>query len=98
MLYVIATLTVRPEKRADFLENARVVIAATLREEGCLHYDLMSSITEPNIFAFVERWTSREALEGHFRAPHSLTWRSQCEDYVLERRVEIVTPAGVETR
>ena len=37
------------------------------RSTGCLSYDLMSSITEPNCFAFVERWESREALGRAFR-------------------------------
>ena len=68
MIYVLATLIVKPEKRADFLENARDVIAATRREAGCIGYDLTSSITEPNEFVFVERWETREALAAHFEA------------------------------
>lgn len=96
MIFVIATLTIHPEKRADFLENARTVIAATIKEEGCLSYDLMSSITEPNEFAFVERWTSREALAAHFDTPHLVEWRRLCEEYVAGRKLEIIHPDKVE--
>ena len=96
MIYVIATLHIHPEKRADFLENARTVIAHTVKEEGCLSYDLTSSITEPNEFVFVERWASREALAAHFDTPHLQDWRRVSADLLADRKVEVVHPARVE--
>ena len=96
MIYVLATLIVKPEKRGDFLENARDVIAATRREAGCLRYDLTSSITEPNEFVFVERWASREALAAHFDTPHLQDWRRVSADFLAARKVEVVHPARVE--
>lgn len=97
MIYVVATLGVKPEKRADFLENARDVISATRREPGCISYDLTSSITEPNEFVFVERWESREALSGHFEAAHFLHWRDLCGEYLDSRKLEIIKPEHVES-
>lgn len=97
MVYVIATLHVRPEKRADFLENARTVISHTIKEEGCQSYDLLSSITEPNEFVFVERWASREALAAHFDTPHLVEWRRVSADYLADRTVEVIHPDKVET-
>ena len=96
MVYVIATLHIHPEKRAEFLENARSVIAHTVKEEGCLSYDLTSSITEPNEFVFVERWASRDALAAHFDTPHLGEWRRVSADYLVDRKVEIVHPEKVE--
>ena len=96
MIYVVATLTIHPEKRADFLENARTVIAATHKEKGCRSYDLFSSITEPNQFVFVERWDSRDALAAHFDTPHLVEWRRLCEGFVVERKIEVVYPEKVE--
>ncbi|RYB07862.1 putative quinol monooxygenase [Lichenibacterium ramalinae] len=96
MVYVIATLHIHPEKRADFLEDARTVIAHTVKEEGCLSYDLTSSITEPNEFVFVERWASREALAAHFDTPHLQDWRRVSADYLADRKVEVVHAARVE--
>lgn len=96
MIYVIATLTVHPDKRADFLENARTVIAATQREEGCVSYDLHSSITEPHLFVFVERWSSREALDAHFGTPHLGEWRRVSAEFLESRTVEIIHPDRVE--
>ena len=96
MIYTLATLVVKPEKRADFLENARDVIAATRREPGCISYDLNSSITEPNEFIFVERWETRDALSAHFETPHLQHWRGLCAEYLAERRIEIITPEHVD--
>ena len=96
MIYVIATLHIHPEKRADFLENARTVIAHSAKEEGCLSYDLTSSITEPNQFVFVERWASREALTAHAGTPHYAEWRQVSADYVADRKVEVIHPETVE--
>lgn len=97
MIYVLATVTVRPEHRADFLENARTVIAATLREPDCQSYDLMSSITEPNCFVFVERWASRDALSRHFETPHLQEWKRVSVDFVEKTIVEVIAPDHVET-
>lgn len=96
MIYVIATLTVKSDKRADFMADAPAVIEATRHETGCLSYDLTNTITAPNEFVFVERWESREALAAHFETPHLQHWRALCDDYVAERKLEIVTPAHVE--
>ncbi len=98
MIYVLATLTVKSEKRADFLENARDVIAATRREPGCRSYDLTSSITEPNEFVFVERWDDRDALEAHFHTPHVAHWRQLCADYLEKSALEIIKSDHVEAR
>lgn len=96
MIVVIATLHIHPEKRASFLEDARSVIAHTIKEEGCISYDLTSSITEPNEFVFVERWASREALSAHFETPHLQEWRRVSADYLVDRKVEVVHPERVE--
>ena len=98
MVYVIATVHVRSEHRADFLENARIVISATLKEAGCQSYDLFSSITEPNCFVFVERWDTREALGRHFEAPHSKQWSRVSAPFVEKKVIEIIAPDSVETR
>ena len=97
MIVVLATVTVKAEHRADFLENARTVIAATIREKGCGSYDLMSSITEPNCFVFVERWDSRDALEAHFQTDHLAEWRKVSAPFVDKTVVEVIHPERVET-
>ena len=98
MIYVIATASVKPDKREDFKRGAAAAIAATRKEEGCLLYDLHESITDPTRFVFVEQWTTREALGSHARAPHIKEWRKIAgECAAAPTKIEIITPGNVET-
>jgi quinol monooxygenase YgiN len=97
MIYVIATIQVKPDKHGPYLAGARAMIAATRKEDGCIFYDLTQSITAPNEFTFVERWTTRAALEAHFDTPHMAIWQAIGKDCVAGRVVEIITSSHVET-
>jgi quinol monooxygenase YgiN len=98
MLYVIATASVKPEKREDFKRGAAACIAATRKEDGCLLYDLHESITDPTRFVFVEQWTTREALGAHARTSHLKEWRKIVgECAAAPTKIEIITPGNVET-
>jgi quinol monooxygenase YgiN len=98
MLYVIATASVKPDKREAFKQGAAACIAATRQEEGCLLYDLHESISDPTRFVFVEQWTTREALGAHARTAHLKEWRKIVgECAAAPTKVEIITPGNVET-
>ncbi|HMM48004.1 MAG TPA: putative quinol monooxygenase [Miltoncostaeaceae bacterium] len=46
------------------------LVGPTHGEEGCLLYALHRDVADPDHLVFVERWSSREALERHSKAPH----------------------------
>jgi quinol monooxygenase YgiN len=98
MIYVIATASVKPDKREDFKRGAVACIAGTRKEDGCLLYDLHESITDPTRFVFVEQWTTRDALGAHARTPHLREWRKIVgECAAAPTKIEIITPDNVET-
>lgn len=97
MIYVIATITIDPNKREETLAAARVAIAATQQEKGCIGYDLNESVTQPGKFVFVERWENRDALTAHMNAEHFKVWRKAGAEGVTSRKIEIVTDGKVET-
>ena len=98
MIYVVATLKIRPGSAPQVLEAAKKVIAATTKEKGCVSYDLHQSITQPETLVFVERWEARENLASHFTQPHMTEWRAAGGPHILERKVEIIDPANVEVK
>ncbi len=98
MIYVIATLRVKLEKLSTLLPAAKTMIAATLKEDGCISYDLHQSISDPNTYVFVERWSGRDKLDAHFDTEHMKVWRAVGAECIAERKVEIIAPANVETR
>jgi quinol monooxygenase YgiN len=58
-------------KRADVIENAKALIADTLKnDEGCLGYDFFASTTRNDVFMFCETWTTQEALDSHSKTQH----------------------------
>jgi quinol monooxygenase YgiN len=96
VIYVVATLTAKPESHATLIAAAKVCIAETRKEAGCISYELLHSITEPNTFIFVERWETREALTVHSKADHLKVWRSISSVCITSRKIEIIHPDKVE--
>lgn len=96
MIYVIATMTLKPGTRDKVVAAAKPCIEATRKETGCIFYDLNVSQTDPNLLTFVERWQSREHLAAHAKTDHIKTWRAASGEHVASRVIEIITPASVD--
>lgn len=97
MIIVIARLVIHPGSIPQLREPARLCIEETRKEEGCIAYDLFESTTEPDCLVFVERWETREALSRHARTPHIAAWREAGKPYIVERRIEVISPESIET-
>ena len=96
MIYVIATLDLRPGSAGAVKKAARPLVAETLREQGCLAYELCQSDDNPDRLVFVERWESREDLERHFTEPHLAEFSRTVKSYMQNERVEIIEADSVE--
>ncbi|TKT70271.1 antibiotic biosynthesis monooxygenase [Afipia massiliensis] len=99
MVYVIATLTVKPEMRAELIAAAREAISATRKEEGCVAYDLHESVDDSNKLVFVEEWDSADCLPVHSKSDHMRAFgRIAVKCFSAPVKVEIITPEKVEKR
>jgi quinol monooxygenase YgiN len=99
MVYVIASLTVKSEMRAELIAAAREAISATRKEEGCVAYDLHESVDDPNKLVFLEEWTSADCLPVHSKSDHMRTFgRVAVKCFSAPVKVEIITPEKVEKR
>lgn len=96
MIYVVATLTIKPGALEALWAPAAACIVETRREEGCISYELFASLNDPEKLVFVEKWRSRADLTTHSKQPHLETWREASAPYVVERRIEIVHPERIE--
>jgi len=99
VIYVVAALTVKPEKCAELIAGARVCVAETRKEAGNIAYDMHQSVTDPTKMVFVERWESHEALAPHEASAHVKTFLgivTKC--LAAPPRIEIITPANVDVR
>jgi quinol monooxygenase YgiN len=87
MIIVFAKVSVKPERKAELLELAREVIAATRKEEGCVSYVLLDNPYDPGGCLFVEEWTDKEALKRHAASAHIAKWRQQQADLLAGKTV-----------
>jgi quinol monooxygenase YgiN len=99
VIYVVATLTIKPETRAEFIAAATACIKETRKEPGNIAYDLHESVTDPAKMVFVEQWENAEALVPHRAMEHMKTFgRVAVKCFTAPPKIEVITPAKVETR
>ena len=69
-LPVVAIFVAKPgfEEKLEIL--LRGVVDTTLREEGCISYQVNRDIANPRRFVFTEEWRSQADLDRHLAAPH----------------------------
>lgn len=56
-------------RRAEVLEAARRLTAASLTQDGCVAYDIFESATRPDTLMICETWRDRTALDAHSASP-----------------------------
>jgi len=99
VIYVVATLTVKPETRAEFIAAATACIKETRKEPGNIAYDLHESVTDQAKMVFVEQWENVEALGTHGKAEHLKTFgRVAMKCMTAPTKIEIITPEKVDVR
>jgi quinol monooxygenase YgiN len=99
VIYVVATLTIKPETRAEFIAAATACIEETRREPGNIAYDLHESVTDPAKMVFVEQWENAEALVPHRTAEHMKAFgRVAVQCVTAPPKIEVITPAKVDVR
>jgi quinol monooxygenase YgiN len=99
VIYVVATLTIKPETRAEFIAAATACIKETRKEAGNMAYDLHESVTDPTKMVFVEQWENAEALVPHRSAEHMKAFgRVVVKCIKAPPVIEVITPEKVAVR
>ena len=99
MIYVVATLTVKPEARAELIAGAKACIVETRKEPGNIAYDMHESVSDPAKMVFVEQWENAEALVPHRGTDHMKAFgRIAVKCLSAPPKIEVITPASVDIR
>ncbi|QGY29234.1 putative quinol monooxygenase [Pantoea cypripedii] len=67
---VVAIFTIKPGSEDQAEKLFRGVIEETLKEPGCMTYQLNRDSQNPRRFIWTEEWQSQALLEQHLNAPH----------------------------
>merc|ERR1712212_1476954 len=79
---VHASFTVAPEDVASLLAEAKVMIAETQKEPGCIHYQLYKEAGKETSFAMIEAWATIEQLKAHGQSAHVKNFQAASKDKV----------------
>jgi quinol monooxygenase YgiN len=102
MIYVMASVEVKPGMRDAFLAEFRKNMPNVHAEKGCIEYgptvDLATDIKaqiplREHVVTIVEKWESLEALMAHLAAPHMAEYRTKVKDIVLGTSLQVLRPA-----
>lgn len=69
-LPVVAIFVAKPGSEQQLEQLFLGVVDTTLREEGCISYQLNRDTANPRRFVFTEEWRSQADLDRHLAAPH----------------------------
>jgi quinol monooxygenase YgiN len=101
MIFVIATVEVKPGKREAFLAEFHRNVPNVRAEQGCLEYgpaldvktDIKAQIPlRENTVTIVEKWAGLQALQAHLLAPHMATYRERVKDIVTSVSLQVLEP------
>ena len=78
-LTIVATIKAKPDKIDLVKTELKKLIAPTLKEAGCIQYDLHQDNQNPAFFLFFENWESRELWQDHMNNTHLAEYASATE-------------------
>ena len=70
MIKVVAKSFAKPDKLNKILELSAEMVEKTVKEEGCIKYELFQDIKAPEVLVIIEEWESEEALSRHMASEH----------------------------
>lgn len=65
MLRLNCFITVSRENRDELLSAAKRLTAASLKQDGCIAYDIFESATRSEVMMICETWRDQAALDAH---------------------------------
>lgn len=101
MVVVIASITVKVGKRAEFLEILKKNVPRVLVEDGCLEYlptvDRIGALPiqqrDDDVVTIVEKWRDVAALAAHLESPHMLDYRKNVRELVEDVAIKVLEQA-----
>ncbi|ARU63662.1 antibiotic biosynthesis monooxygenase [Tumebacillus avium] len=90
MIIIHAYIKVKPERREEYLELSKGIVAGSQAEAGNLAYQLFEEAGNPNSFVIVEKWKDQAAVDFHNQTAHFQSFISAVPELLAEpTRVEL---------
>ncbi|PQZ93950.1 hypothetical protein CQ018_08620 [Arthrobacter sp. MYb227] len=92
MINVLVGSSVAAENLQEVLTVYGKLVATTIKEPGCVSYELLQLRDDPCELMLAERWLSQEHLDAHTRTAHFIEAMTKLET------LETAAPAMIYTR
>jgi quinol monooxygenase YgiN len=90
MRAILAYLTAKPGKEAEFQEKMTVQAKRCLANEpGCLQFDVVQDPKNPTRFVMLEVYKDDAAIKAHQETQHFKDFRPVVGELVADRKVEV---------
>lgn len=73
MIRLNVFIQVEAQHRAAVVAAAKELVAASLKDEGCIAYDLFESATREDVLMICETWKDEASLAVHSASAHFTT-------------------------
>ena len=70
MIRLNVFIQVNESNRAAVLEAAKELVASSLKDKGCIAYDVFESATRNDVLMICETWQNAEVLAAHEKTAH----------------------------
>ena len=70
MIKIVAKNYIKEDKIDEVLEHMKELVAITVKEEGCISYEMYQDEKDKSILTMIEEWESKEALNKHMSSEH----------------------------
>ena len=81
MYVILGTIKVKTEHLATFLVHVRAHAEASAREPGCVRYDVLQDVDDPQTICLYEVFRSEEALHVHHQQDYYKAWMAMSHNW-----------------
>lgn len=74
MIRLNVFIQVGEKNRNASLEAAKKLVASSLKDAGCIAYDIFESSTRKDVLMICETWTDEASLTAHEKSKHFQTY------------------------
>lgn len=91
-LTIIARVQAKPGQADNLLAAQKELVAAVVKEPGCLKYEPHVSNQHPGLVIFVESWESYDLWQVHMQAPALKAFQEKAGHMVESVVIDQMTP------
>lgn len=71
MIKIVAKNFIKAEKVEEFISLTKQLVQDTRQNDsGCIRYELLQDIKNPQLLTIFEEWEDQESLDKHIKAKH----------------------------